>query len=137
MTYNNFKPNPKTLDKIQKYMHDNKSKFKERGKMSANTMFVFPDGEVIHIDSHKESTYIIRKNLRLKCIKGLLDIQQYGIIRIGFMADIFYVHSIEPPTKQAEESIIDMIVLTGTNNIMIQLHPDYKKTRDSLGKTIL
>ena len=79
MTYNNFKPNPKTLDKIQKYMHDNKSKFKERGKMSANIMFVFPDGEVIHIDSHKESIYIIRKNLRLKCIKGLLDLQRYGI----------------------------------------------------------
>ena len=50
------------------------------------------------------------------------------------MADIFYVHSIEPPTKKAEVSIIDMIVSTGTNNVMVQLHPDYKKQEIALEK---
>ena len=101
MTRNNFKPDPKTLNKIQKYMHDDKSKFRERGNiMAMNTMFVFLNGEVIRVDSHNGSTHMIHKNLGLKCIKKLIDLQRYGIIRTGFMSDIFYMHSIEPPTKR-------------------------------------
>ena len=100
--------------------------------MAMNTMFVFPDGEMIRVDSHNGSAHMIHKNLGLKCIKKLIDLQRYGIIRTGFMSDIFYMHSIEPPTKNAEESIIDMIVSSGTNSVMIQLHADYKKTRNSV-----
>ena len=139
MTRGDFNVNSKTLNKIQKHMHDNKSKFRDMYNMMArqsNTTFVFPDGEVIRVDSHSESAHIIHKNLRLKQIKSLIDLQRCGIIRAGFMADIFYAHSIAPPTKKAEESISDMIVSSGTNSVMIHLHPDYKKQETALEKRL-
>ena len=128
----------KILDRIQKYMLENKPRMicLTSMNMFSNSKFIFPDGSSIDVDTHDGAAEIVGTELRLKHIKTTTDLEMYGIARTGCMTDAFYFNAYMPLTKKAEETVIDQIVRANPKMIIARLHDDYKDQETALRKRL-
>ena len=129
---------PKILEKIQKYMSENKPRMicPTSMNMFSNSKFIFPDGSSIDVDTHDGAAEIVGRELGLKHIKKTADLEMYGIARTGCMTDAFYFNAHMPPTKKAEETVMDQIVRANPTMVIARLHDDYKDQETALRKRL-
>ena len=126
----------KDLSRIQSYMETHEKELME-GSVSKFNAFIFPDGKIVMGRNHDKVAQIVGDALDVdEYHETSRWIEDYGVIRAGYMADTFYFRTRQMPTKKAESVVIDKIIEMNPSSIQVSLSLKLWREADYLAKRI-